>query len=389
MTTADDDALTTPPSVTQHDSPVFERLVELERENHRLREQLLRLTREAQQNERVLQRYRDLEQTLLEVESLPALLQQLTGGMRDFFALESATLVLRDPHREIRQLLEHSRVASPFPDVHFMDHAAAFGPAFEHLSAPWLGAFDRTDHGPLFPRAVGLESIAIFPFLRHGRLFGSLNLGCADPQRFTSNHSSEFLSWLAGVAFICVENACNRERIAICALTDALTGLYNRRYFLGRLEEEIKRAARHGQTLSCLLVDADHFKHINDRYGHPMGDRVLCELANRMRRQLRGCDVVTRYGGEEFAVLMPQTAGMAATALAERIRRSVESEPLINDMGRSICVSVSIGVAAILPPRQMPDSKELKKALLINADRALYQAKAAGRNRVIAVMDAP
>jgi diguanylate cyclase (GGDEF)-like protein len=141
------------------------------------------------------------------------------------------------------------------------------------------------------------------------------------------------------------------------------------------------RAQRYDQTLACLFIDADHFKQINDRYGHPAGDQVLISLAQRLRRRLRTSDIATRYGGEEFAVLLPQTDVTSAGQLAEQIRQEVASEAIRVEGESAIQVTVSIGVASYDgSAEQVADPAG--ERLLAAADQAVYRAKSAGRNRV-------
>jgi diguanylate cyclase (GGDEF)-like protein len=217
-------------------------------------------------------------------------------------------------------------------------------------------------------------------------LAGFMCLGSRDPQRFQPHQATHFLAHLAGIAALCLENAVNRERLRIAGLTDSLTGLYNRRHLQHRLEQELARAGRYGHSLACLFIDADHFKRINDTYGHPAGDQVLIALAQRLRSHLRGSDLASRYGGEEFAVLLPQTDAASACRLAERIRLGVECEPVPLEDGRKVHLSVSIGVAA-LADRTTQTPAEAGAALLRQADEAVYRAKSDGRNRVVCASD--
>jgi diguanylate cyclase (GGDEF)-like protein len=211
---------------------------------------------------------------------------------------------------------------------------------------------------------------------------GSLNLGSRDSERFTRQHATDFLARLGKIAGICLENTVNRERLLISGLTDPLTELHNRRYLDRRLNEELSRASRYHQPLSCLFIDADHFKRINDNHGHQAGDSVLKELANRIRSQLRASDVATRYGGEEFALLLPQTHLNEALLLAERIRQEVAQTPIYLDNGLQLSLTVSIGVSETLPMLGKSRHREVGENLLASADQALYQAKANGRNRI-------
>lgn len=160
------------------------------------------------------------------------------------------------------------------------------------------------------------------------------------------------------------------------AILDELTGLYNRRYVLQRLGEEVLRARRYRLPLSCLMLDLDHFKRVNDTHGHLAGDAVLRQLGATLRLSVRSTDVVGRYGGEEFLVLLPQTPLSGARTLAERIRWVVE-QTVFDAGGVRVRCTVSIGVATA-PQGEPPDLDRLVGA----ADEALYLAKRRGRNRV-------
>ena len=171
----------------------------------------------------------------------------------------------------------------------------------------------------------------------------------------------------------------NLDQSLELAVTDQLTGLHNRRYMTGQLEALVRRAQRGGDPVAALMVDIDHFKKINDTYGHDVGDEVLREFAARLASNVRAIDLPCRYGGEEFTVIMPDTGLGDAERIAERIRLHVAGAPFRVAQGREILtVTISIGVAATLGETDTPE------ALLKRADAAVYEAKAAGRNRVIA-----
>ncbi|MBP8247788.1 MAG: PleD family two-component system response regulator, partial [Phenylobacterium sp.] len=163
------------------------------------------------------------------------------------------------------------------------------------------------------------------------------------------------------------------------AVTDQLTGLHNRRYMVGQLEALVKRATLGGDPVACLLIDIDHFKKINDGYGHDVGDEVLREFAVRLASNVRAIDLPCRYGGEEFVVVMPDTKIEDAERIAERIRLHVAGSPFrVMNGSELLTVTISIGVAATLGAGDRPE------ALLKRADEAVYEAKASGRNKVIA-----
>lgn len=161
------------------------------------------------------------------------------------------------------------------------------------------------------------------------------------------------------------------------AVIDELTGLYNRRYFERHASIMLDKAIEQERNLAVVMLDIDHFKPVNDIHGHQAGDVVLKEFANRLRRSFRGVDLVCRYGGEEFVVLMPDTNQSQAQRIADRVRRSVANMPFDLGNGTSVDITVSLGVAINLQGRDAPD------ALLKRADTALYRAKNQGRNQVV------
>lgn len=349
--------------------------------NRQLRQRLTSLTREANHNEEVMKRFHDRELTLLATESLPQLLSCLVDGMKSSFDLPDIQLVLHDPDHELRHLLPHSGIEpNSLDNIRFVDDISAFSPKHARYKAPWLGPYLEHDHAILFPDAKRLNSIALLPMIRRGQLVGFIGLGSQDPNRFTRRHASDFLNRLATISAICLENTANREHLVIAGLTDALTGLHNRRYLERRLDEEVTRALRYQHPLSCLFIDADHFKRINDQHGHGAGDSVLRELALRVRECLRLSDIATRFGGEEFTLLLPQTDATEALNLAERIRHRIQDKPIAIHGGKTVTITVSIGVAALRADDN--DTRAAGEQLIKEADSALYLAKESGRNRV-------
>jgi two-component system, cell cycle response regulator len=170
----------------------------------------------------------------------------------------------------------------------------------------------------------------------------------------------------------------NYRRSLSLALTDELTGLYNRRYLVAHIDELMTRISGEGVGVALLIFDIDHFKRVNDTYGHPTGDEVLRQVARRARDSVRSDDLVARLGGEEFAVVMPETDLSIAAAVADRLRLEIASKPFRLPAGGQLNVTVSIGVTIANTGREGRDQ------LLERADNALYEAKSAGRDRVIA-----
>jgi diguanylate cyclase (GGDEF)-like protein len=195
-------------------------------------------------------------------------------------------------------------------------------------------------------------------------------------REFTEQERDLF-AYLAGQATLSIENVDLHETVQQQAVTDELTGLFNVRQFQTRLDNEIERAERFGTPLSLVMLDIDKFKSVNDAYGHQQGDRVLVEVARVLRRLSRDVDLPARYGGEEMAVVLPQTDLAGAEQGAERMRAAIEGMQIQRlDGGGMLPITASFGVASF--PGQAGD----KTALIAAADAALYRAKRAGRNRV-------
>lgn len=202
------------------------------------------------------------------------------------------------------------------------------------------------------------------------------------------NHSRQLGRWLATHAYrpapgqfaIIVEDITERKQLQMelerQARTDYLTGLINRRYFIDHCQQELTRTLRYGHPLSLLMLDIDHFKKVNDTYGHLAGDQVLQALAACCQAQLREVDIAGRIGGEEFTILLPETDAGEACEVAERLRQMLADLGVAQSDGPPIRFTVSIGVACVGAATNTIDQ------LLQHADEALYQAKNNGRNRV-------
>ena len=181
------------------------------------------------------------------------------------------------------------------------------------------------------------------------------------------------LESVADILATATQNARYVDRVRQLAYRDGLTGVFNRRYFETRLIEEITRAARYGSGVSVLMVDLDHFKKVNDQFGHMLGDDVLRTVSNIFLRTLRKVDVVCRYGGEEFAIILPATPGGSAYIVADKLRRAVAGA---EHPGVSVPVTISAGVA------EFPANGITRDDIVRAADAALYKAKQSGRNQI-------
>lgn len=342
---------------------------------------LTHITEDASHNQEVMSRSQQRELDLLSAATLEDLLHRLTEGLRVSCAVDEVRLVLLDPCGVWHGLFDALNLdPRQFQGLRLLDNPKRLPPGLTKGDQPQLGPWWPRRHAGVFQQRLG--SVALLPMRRSDGLVGLIGLGSRDPQRFSSRLATDFLQRLGAIAAVCLENAFNREQLRLTSLTDPLTGLYNRRYLEQRLAGEVARAQRHRQALSFLFLDADHFKRVNDTYGHDAGDRVLVHLGSYLKRLLRTSDIAVRYGGEEFAMVLPQTELANAREMAERIRRSVAAHPARLDSGEAIHVTLSIGVAGI--GRQWHEPPEMLATELVRlADQAVYAAKQAGRNRVM------
>jgi len=348
----------------------------LQAENQRLRRQLQSLLDEARLNERKWQRLGELEKRLIAARTLTELIRVILLDYQSVCDNDTVTLVLIDPEYEIARILEREGQAET-PGLVLLEKLCIAD------TRPYLGDFEEERQGAIFdPWPEGCRSMALLPLVQQGEPVGSLNLGSRSPERFAAGSGTDFLERLAAVFSICLENALNHERLKLAGLTDPLTGVNNRRYFESRYRAELAHARRHRLPLSCMFLDIDRFKGINDSLGHLAGDEVLRRVAELIGSRLRGNDVIARYGGEEFVVLMPQTAFRQACEVAERIRFAIAERPLQPLPGVDLAVTISIGVA-MLPEEVAGDEGEVARKLIASADAALYRAKEGGRNRVV------
>ncbi|MBP7148656.1 MAG: sensor domain-containing diguanylate cyclase [Acidobacteria bacterium] len=223
--------------------------------------------------------------------------------------------------------------------------------------------------GPL-PRTV----VAV-PLVSRGRVIGVAEL--ADPARARFGAAElELLRTVMEPAAIALDNALLFRKLEERTVTDDLTHLYNARFMENYLRRETKRAARYGHRVALLFLDLDGFKQVNDVHGHMAGSRTLVEVGEVLRRNVRDIDVVARWGGDEFSVVLPETGAEGAMAMAERIRRRIQDHHYLTDRSLDVRLSVSIGVSA------WPENGPTAESLLAAADTAMYRVKAAGKNAV-------
>ena len=228
-----------------------------------------------------------------------------------------------------------------------------------------------------------LRSLLIIPLSLDSKLIGVVAIGKREPYAF-GQKQVQILSSLGGQAAVAMANAMLYKKIEKLAITDGLTKVYNHRYFYKKMEEEAERYRRYGTVFSFVMIDLDYFKKFNDKYGHRAGDNALHTVAQVIKANTRILDVVSRYGGEEFAVILPETDVASAKIVAERIRSAVQETyfPVSNEQP-PVHVTVSIGLATC--PQ---DANEINE-LIEMADKALYYSKETGKNKVSVWSEVP
>ena len=334
-------------------------------------------------NDDKMRRSQRRELRLLQAEDLDSLLTEMLVGLKASYDLPYVSVVLCDPDHDVRHLMLAAGIpAAIYDGLLMVDSLTGMAPQYVALRAPWLGAYTGCDHQMIFPDASRLASVAMIPLMHRNKLIGSINLGSDDAARFTRGHATDFLAHLGVIASFCIENVVNRARLLRSGFTDVLTGWNNRRYLQVRLNEELARARRDASNLVCLMLDVDHFKRVNDTWGHAAGDAALQELANRIDSQVRASDVAVRYGGEEFVVLMPDTDTLAGERLAERVRSVISATPFNLPSEGEVTITASIGISGVRPDPEDNDLKTIGDALIARADVALYRAKSGGRDQI-------
>ncbi len=215
-----------------------------------------------------------------------------------------------------------------------------------------------------------IKSMACVPLIARTGAIGALTATATSTDGFTEL-DLDLLAFVAKTIALDVENM----RLRKLSVTDPLTGAYNREFLHTQLPAEIEAAEQRGHALSVAMIDVDHFKTINDRFGHDVGDRVLAEVANRLRATIRSGDSLIRYGGEEFLIVLPQTDVQKAAEIGERMRTHMQDESILAGE-HAVEVRISVGIA------ERRTSEEEPSDLIRRADTMLYAAKGRGRNRV-------
>ncbi|MEW4982868.1 MAG: sensor domain-containing diguanylate cyclase [Cycloclasticus sp.] len=339
----------------------------------------------AQKNEEMLKRFQDLEVRLLSLNSLRELIEHIHDDAKQVFSLQSMSLVLADESGEIKQFLtEDGFRFDEYQSIILLSDIALFKEKLGVSQRILLGNASNTLAKQFWPEQQDEpQTVAVIPLVRRGVYLGCMVFGSDDSARFQADMATYFLDRLGKVLSVCIENTLNYEQLRRSSLFDTLTGVNNRRFFEQRLDEEILRSLRTGDCLSCLFIDIDLFKKVNDTFGHQVGDTALRHVAEQLRSQLRSNDILARYGGEEFVAILPTASEKKGIEVAERMRKAVARAGVELPHSKRLNVTVSIGLSTFVV-KQAGVLKAIDRAVLIEvADKALYLAKNSGRNQVL------
>lgn len=356
----------------------------IEKNVQKLQNQFDDLLKEAAQNEVKLKKFQAFELDLMNASSLIDLIKILLKKSQVEFGWKMVNLILVDPQYEIQRLLGCSgKALSEYPELLFVDNSEELEENYEQLLLPIIEIYSDDAHYPLFSSKVTKpDYIWSIPLSRDNHLIGCYNIGKQLDDHSNKKPATDFLQHLAAVISVCLEISITREKLQHLGLTDPLTGINNRRFFDQRLIEEVTTVIRENTEISCLFIDIDHFKSINDKYGHQVGDYILKEVAKIIRQLLRSTDIVARYGGEEFTVLLAHKGKQKAIEIAERIRKTIEKQAFTIVKNEDIAITTSIGINTFNPDKCKNNIHEVASLFVEHADLALYKAKNNGRNRV-------
>ncbi len=310
---------------------------------------------------------------------LPLMGRHLVSRLEPIFGSRGAMLLIASPESGLLKVLAATGSRWGAMERSFL--VALDDPGVEMLrraSRPCAMAQLAARSPALAHRMADLDPAGLWvPLLSHQRLIGALLIGAREDGQPYLSEEQDLLILLAHHAASVIENA----RLFESATYESLTGLLRREAILEQLDKELERAQRYGRPLTLAMADLDYFKEVNDRYGHLAGDTLLKAISTVAAEGLRSTDLIGRYGGEEFLVLLPETEIAGAVSVAEKIRNLVQATSVPMDDGSLVGVTISIGLASLRDDHPRQD-RLTSRDLIAAADRSLYEAKNAGRNRV-------
>jgi diguanylate cyclase (GGDEF)-like protein len=296
-------------------------------------------------NEEIAQKFFEVEVRILSTLHFTDLFERLLTEIRDKFSIPYVWISLVDDSG-VSHLIDEVAASEVVRERLNLIQESDFLSLLGNTGKPFLANKDLSPFYRLLPegKTYLIRSLAVAPIVLDDRIIGSLNCADGSDLRYAPGMDTTLLERLAVKVSIALSNVTAHERIRLAASRDPLTGLLNRRAMEAILTREFDRAKRYGQGLSVLFLDLDHFKSINDRHGHDVGDAVLVYVSGLLQKMCRSSDVAARFGGDEIFVILPSTQFAAARAFAERAKRHLQDHPFLLD-GTEIPVSFSVGIA--------------------------------------------
>ncbi len=314
-----------------------------------------------------------------EIHDLDQVIEEVLNIVKGVLGYQMCSVLLLDARRNILLLkakveLGNKIKYSPSEEVPLTGIAGAVA----RLGKPERLFDVRNDPRYIYGLFNARSELAV-PMISQGKVVGVLNAESRRVGAFLEQDEKIF-SILASSAGMAIENAMLHQKMEELTIIDELTGIYNYRYFVQKLEDELKRARRYGQVLCLIMIDIDWFKRYNDSYGHLFGNSILRGLVQVTKGCIRDVDIFSRYGGEEFVIILPQTDKYDATSIGERIRSQVEGTQFQGEeKGLRVNVTVSVGIASY------PENGTTSEELIQKVDQALYLAKGRGKNLVCTI----
>lgn len=334
-------------------------------------------------NKDIAHSLQEFTKELLNLNSLSAIIQFILENAKYIFNFDVISLCLVDEKGEIARFLNEDGFDwNDNQGLILLTSNELLKSTFSFSANPYVGSFKGSKYGSFFSKFKRKPvSIGATLLNRRDKYLGALSMGSYEPDRFSGTMASDLVERMASIITVCLENNLNFETIQRTSFIDTLTGVNNRRFFEQRIDEELDRCKRNNEAVSCLFLDIDFFKSVNDTYGHQGGDLVLTMVAAAIKTQMRSNDVLARFGGEEFVVLLSNINEGMSLDIAERIRKTVQALTIeLDDI--TISVTISIGSATYIPDTAKSDKKDIASELIKLSDAALYKAKRSGRNRV-------
>ncbi|MDY6822200.1 MAG: sensor domain-containing diguanylate cyclase [Thermodesulfobacteriota bacterium] len=331
------------------------------------------------ENEEIARKFYEVEKKILTILRFKDLFEVLLTEIRGQFNVPYVWLSFIESSDTLHLIESITDMDTDLqPSINIVDQSAFYA-LVGRQTEPILVNEDLKPWFKLLPddRNYLVKSLAIAPITMDGEIIGSLNQGDASSTRFQPDMDTSLLEQLATKVSLCLSNVTAHEKLKFLAYHDPLTGLLNRRVMEKALIREVNRARRYHLPLSVIFLDLDYFKTANDTYGHETGDLLLIHLAENLSALSRETDIVARFAGDEFVIILPETDAVYATSLMDRVKTHLDEAPMIRNDGTAITVSISYGVAAI---QDIDPDNESPAMLLKRADERLYIKKAARDN---------